>query len=435
MTGDRRRGGPLVVLDDDPTGTQAVANVPVLLEWDEALVAETAASGTSAVYLLTNSRALPPEEAGAIVLDAASTAVSALGRPRVALRGDSTLRAHLLEEYLAVCEAVYGGRRPPLLLVPALPPAGRITVGGVHYVERGSVRTPLHETEYAADPSFAYRDARLLQWAEDRSGGLFARADGREVHRERLRTEGPGAVADELLALAEQGRPAVCAPDAETFDDLQAIAEGLELAEAAGAEVVVRSAPTFVGVVAGNLAQGGVAPPAAGDGLLVVCGSYVPASTRQLTALEAAHPGALVEVDVLALASERPEREIDRAAREASGLLRRDGLAVVATPRERPAGTTTFEAGRRIAEHLAAVARRVDPPPGVVLAKGGITSAVTARAGLGARSGLVLGPLVDGVALWRLDRGGGETIPYVVFPGNVGDDSTLLGVVDAILRA
>jgi len=32
MTGPR--DGPLIVLDDDPTGTQAVADVPVLLEWD-----------------------------------------------------------------------------------------------------------------------------------------------------------------------------------------------------------------------------------------------------------------------------------------------------------------------------------------------------------------------------------------------------------------
>jgi uncharacterized protein YgbK (DUF1537 family) len=40
----------------------------------------------------------------------------------------------------------------------------------------------------------------------------------------------------------------------------------------------------------------------------------------------------------------------------------------------------------------------------------------------------VLGPLVDGVALWRLESG----VPYVVFPGNVGTDRTLLEVVDMI---
>jgi uncharacterized protein YgbK (DUF1537 family) len=418
---------PLIVLDDDPTGTQAVADVPVLLEWDPELV-RAAASGASAVHLLTNSRAFPPERAASIVRDAAETAVEALGRPRLALRGDSTLRAHLLEEYTALCDAAFPGRTPPLLLVPALPPAGRITVGGVHLLERDGTRAPLHETEYARDPAFAYRDARLLQWAEDRSGGFFARSAGREVPLERLRAEGDEAVAEALLELAERGVPAACVPDAETLGDLESIADGLRRAEAAGTDVVVRSAPTFVGVLAGNLATERVPPPRVGRGLAVVCGSYVPASTRQLAALVSAYPGSLVEVDVVALAGDAAEAEVSRAAAEAGGRLERDGLAVVATPRERPQETRTFEAGQRIAVNLARVVSALDPPPGAVLAKGGITSAVTARVGLGARQALVRGPLVDGVALWEIDGR-----PYVVFPGNVGRDETLLEVVRLML--
>src|SRR5438132_7950008 len=143
----------LVVLDDDPTGTQAVADVPVLLDWDADLVARSA-RGRPSLHLLTNSRALSPERAREVVRDGAETAVAALGRPRLWLRGDSTLRAHLLEEYLAVRDAAYPGQSPPLLLVPALPPAGRITVDGVHLLQRDGRRIPLHETEYAADPSF-----------------------------------------------------------------------------------------------------------------------------------------------------------------------------------------------------------------------------------------------------------------------------------------
>jgi uncharacterized protein YgbK (DUF1537 family) len=68
------------------------------------------------------------------------------------------------------------------------------------------------------------------------------------------------------------------------------------------------------------------------------------------------------------------------------------------------------------------------------VSKGGITSAVLARVGLGARAGLVLGPLVAGVALWEID-GDRARIPFVVFPGNVGGDGALLDVVRLILRA
>ena len=432
MTG--QRDGPLIVLDDDPTGTQAMENVQVLLEWDVDLVLDAAGAGSSAVHLLTNSRAFPPERAAEIVRSGAEAAVAAFGRPRLALRGDSTLRGHLLEEYLAVRDAAFPGRTPPLLLVPALPHAGRITIGGIHLLERDGRRLPLHETEYAADAGFAYRDARLLQWAEDRSAGFFPRVSGREVHLTGLRSQGPRAVTGPLLELADAGAPAACAPDAETLDDLALIADGLRAAEAAGADVLVRSAPTFVGVLAGNLATRRVSPPSARGGLLVVCGSYVSASTRQLAAVVDAYPRSLVEVDVVALAAEEADAEIERATAAAARRLERDGIAVVATPRARPEATRSFEAGWRIAANLARVVHAVDPPPGVVLSKGGITAAVTAQLGLGARRALVRGPLVDGVALWQVEGERGS-IPYVVFPGNVGADDTLLEVVRLILGA
>ena len=56
----------IVVLDDDPTGTQTVHGIPVLTEWSvPSLVAELAAPGPC-FYLLTNSRAFPVERACAL---------------------------------------------------------------------------------------------------------------------------------------------------------------------------------------------------------------------------------------------------------------------------------------------------------------------------------------------------------------------------------
>jgi uncharacterized protein YgbK (DUF1537 family) len=435
MTAHMDSASLLVVLDDDPTGTQAVAGVPVVLAWDPAVIRAAAATSSTAIHLLTNSRAYPPEQAYELVRAASAATVEALAGPRFVLRGDSTLRAHLHEEYLALCDEAYPGRTPPLLLVPALPAAGRITVGGVHYLVRDGRRVPLHETEYARDPGFAYRDARLLQWAEDRSAGFFERASGREVNLKRLRSGGAAAIADALLELTHAGRPAVCVPDATSLDDLALIAEGLGLAEAAGAEIVVRSAPTFVGVASGALATECARPPAPGAGVLVLCGSYVPSTTRQLENLIKAYPRSLVEVDVVALTSHGRKAEIDRAGGEAARLLALDGLAVVATQRERPLELGDFASGQRVATGLAEVVGRIEPQPGVVLAKGGITSAVTARHGLAAQTGSVVGPLVDGVALWHLHLRRGEKIPFVVFPGNVGDAGTLLEVVELILEA
>ena len=427
----------LIVLDDDPTGTQAVHGIPVMLEWDQASLESVGARAPAAVHILVNTRAYTPEKAYEIVRDAGERALAAFPEgSRLINRGDSTLRAHVFEEYRAASEVAFPGRDPVLLLVPALPPAGRVTVGGVHYVESDGDRTPLHDTEYAGDGGFRYTDARLLQWAEDRSGGHFQRADGAEISLETIRGEGGAkAVADTLEELSERGRPAACVPDVETNEDMAVIAEGLSLAWEHGAAVMPRSAPTFVGVVAGTLATELAPPPEKPERLLVVCGSYVPATTRQLARLLEDHPGALVEVDVEALASDGPEDEMTRAGGEVRDRLDRDGLAVMATPRERPTATINLAAGERIADNLALILHELDRRPDVVLSKGGITSAVTARVGLGATEALVVGPIADGVALWHARADDGATVPYIVFPGNVGGDDAVRAVVAQILRA
>jgi uncharacterized protein YgbK (DUF1537 family) len=64
------------------------------------------------------------------------------------------------------------------------------------------------------------------------------------------------------------------------------------------------------------------------------------------------------------------------------------------------------------------------------VAKGGITSIALARSALGCTEAEVLGQVLRGVPVWRLGAGSRwSDIPYVVFPGNVGDESSLLNVV------
>ncbi|MGI8973432.1 MAG: four-carbon acid sugar kinase family protein [Gaiella sp.] len=424
---------PIVVLDDDATGVQTLAGIRVLLAWHADSV-RAALDGRPAVHLITNTRALPPERVRPLVADAAWTARQAAPDARVVLRGDSTLRGHLLEEYLGVREVAAPGGWPVLLLVPALPAAGRVTVGGVHFFERDGVRSPLHETEYARDGVFAYRSARLLNWAEERSGGLFRAGEGRELPLEALRSGGPDAVAHALVGLAEAGRPVVFAPDAETEADLEVVAAGYEVAVDRGAAVIVRCAPTFAGVLAGTTATAPPHAPPPADSVLVVCGSYVPQTTRQLACLLDDSPGALVEADAVALAGEEADQEIYRLAGLTSRLLAATGLAVLATPRTRSDGTASLDAGDRIAVNLARVVAVLEPRPDVIVAKGGITSAVTLRTGVGAHEAEVLGPVEPGVSRWGVHWPDGKLLDYLVVPGNVGDDQLLARLVGSIAR-
>ena len=63
-----------VVLDDDPTGTQAVAGVRVLLRWSPETIHDNLAHGEPCVHLITNSRALTPAAAEHVTSEAAAAA-------------------------------------------------------------------------------------------------------------------------------------------------------------------------------------------------------------------------------------------------------------------------------------------------------------------------------------------------------------------------
>ncbi len=216
-------------------------------------------------------------------------------------------------------------------------------------------------------------------------------------------------------------------PDAETDADLRTIARGLRAAEEARIGVIVRCAPAFAAVLTGSGARAAAAAPRGDRGVLVLCGSFVPATTAQLEALVRTYPGAAVAADVRALAGEASDGR-GRAAGRCRARVHRPARAGGRGDRARRAtrASSIPASQRRVATALAQVARRVRA--GVVVAKGGITSAVTARAGLDARVARVIGPILPGVALWRLAEG----TDYVVVPGNVGGPGLLADVVAAI---
>jgi uncharacterized protein YgbK (DUF1537 family) len=425
---------PLFVVDDDPTGAQHQADVPLLLSWRAQLIEAALRDRPPAVHLLTNSRALDPDDAYAIVRDAAEAVVAATRHPQVVLRGDSTLRAHLLPEYAGVRDALCPGSTPPLLLVPALPAAGRVTRDGRHWLVREGRRVPLEQTEFAADGELAYTSSRLIEWAQERSDGFFSAADGAEIALGEIRSEtGAERVRDALVEAAADADPAVVVPDAETVADLQTIAEGVRAAWLEAPAIIVRCAPTFASVLSGAGATRLTALPAMEQGLLVVVGSHVTMTSAQLAALRTAHPDAVIDVDAGRLAGPGAAAAIDEAIAQASARLAADRLAVVATTRTVAPEASAPGAGMRVARALAMVVERLRAASDVLLTKGGVTSAVNVRDGLHAERAQIVGPVAPGVSLWLALEKAGSWRPVIVFPGNIGETDSLAELVDRLM--
>ena len=469
----------LVVLDDDPTGTQSVADLPVLTRWEVADFAwafqHVASSGCKpAVYVLTNTRSLDPAEAAARNAEVVRNALAAAGaaedgaessagngqvRPRLGFvsRGDSTLRGHypLEPDVIAATVAeVSGEQTDGVVLVPAFPDAGRVTIGGKHYVRGTGTSSgsliPVAETEFARDATFGYTSSDLAHYVEEKSRGRFPAESvitlDLDVIRAASRDGGGGdpcvsatAIADALES-ASGSTPIVV--DVVCEDDLRLLALGLEESERRGKKLLYRVGPPFVRARIGQEvrapltseeAYAGTSPSEAGG--LIVVGSHVGLTTRQLKVLTEQHRSARVlEIDVeRLLEAADPGNFLDQLVTDVVEGLR-TGDVIVHTSRLL-VRTGDPAASLRIARTVsAAVVALVNKtlkafPPRFVIAKGGITSSDVAAYGLEIRHAIVRGPMLPGiVSLWEPVDGPARGIPYVVFAGNVGDDDSLAQV-------
>jgi len=430
-------GRHLVVVDDDPTGTQTVHGVMVYTDWSIEQLCQALSSEEPVFYISTNSRSLQQEQAERLNYqlgrDLAEAAKLQKKEVIIASRSDSTLRGHFPHEVEALLSGLGGEEVDGIILVPAFFEGGRYTINDIHWVDEGERIVSAEKTEFARDPVFGYKHGNLRLWVEEKTGGKVKAGEVYSISIETIRRGGPEAVTEELMHVS--GRKPVII-NAACYQDLEVFVLGLLSAESKGKRFIYRCAASFVKARGGfpdkSLLTYQELSPEKGPGLVVV-GSYVEKTSRQLDCLLNAHLGVGVElrVEKLLEAGER-NSEIQFVAGEVNKQLSRGELVAIYTSRNKKMDSEKhfLEIGKVIMSSLCRVLEQVRIQPGFLVAKGGITSIEIARSALGVKKSLVLGQIVPGVPVWRL---GAESrwpgIPYVVFPGNVGNERTLSQVV------
>jgi len=431
-------GRKLVVLDDDPTGTQTIHGLPVLTEWSVPTLRAELDTDLPAFYILTNSRSFTLSvarkinaEIGHNLLEAAQQA----GREfAVVSRSDSTLRGHFPGEIEALADALaqsYDG----WIINPFFLEGGRYTINDVHYVDEAGVLVPAGETEFARDRAFGYSASNLRHWVEEKTAGKIAAGDVASISIEDLRRQGPESVASFLMTLCG-GR--ACVVNAAGYRDLEVFVLGLLAAEARGKKFLFRTAASFVQVRSGLsprplLTYSDLELTPAGGGLIVV-GSYVPRSTDQVDSLLTLTDILHTQINVEGLLNDQlREDEIRRVVKEVDQALHNGNDIVIFTSRDLLTGKdarTSLEIGQKISQGLVSIVKRIKTAPRYILAKGGITSSDIATRALNIKKALVLGQILPGVPIWQL---GAESrfpnLAYIVFPGNVGGADALVDVV------
>jgi len=435
----RARKEKLVVIDDDPTGSQTVQNIPILTTWDLNSLREELRNELPAFYILTNTRGMP--------LDAAKAINAEIGRhlqflaqemgTRVGIvsRSDSTLRGHFPGELEALVQG-WNADVDAWLIIPTLLGGGRYTVGDIHYVAEGDWLIPAGESPYAKDATFGYHSSNLKDWVEEKTGGRVRAAQVHSISLEDIRVGGPTAVE---MRLMELHKGSICIVNAVSLRDLEAFTLGVLAAESKGQRFIYRTGPSFVPVRIGMrpyplLDQNHLPPAGTNAGGLIVVGSYVPNTSRQVEVLQQRKLTCSIEVRAENLiATELREREIQQAAQRVNQELAQGNDALLFTSRTLISGETadkSLEIGQFISSGLIRILNRIEIRPRYVLAKGGITSSDVATEWLGVKRAMVLGQISRGISVWQLGpESRYQGLVYIVFPGNVGTPESLAEVV------
>jgi hypothetical protein len=220
-------------------------------------------------------------------------------------------------------------------------------------------------------------------------------------------------------------------------------ASGMIQAELKGKKFLCRTAASFVSARIGIKQKPPICPNDLGlkralTGGLIVVGSYVPKTTKQVDELRSQCGQSLrvieVSVEMVSMKStEDRDQEISRVVELGNAYIQNRKDTLVVTSRQLITGKTPEESldiNYKVSSALVEIVRRIDSKPRYIIAKGGITSSDIATKALEAQRAKVMGQALAGVPLWQL---GPESrfpgVPYIVFPGNVGDNSALAKVV------
>lgn len=437
-------GRRIAVLDDDPTGSQCVHGVSVAMTVSAEAFRPGLRDAGDTCFILTNTRGLDEGSAVSLTRQAVKDLFSLdLDGPLdIVSRSDSTLRGHVVAEINAIADAyerASGNGVDGVLFCPAMMEAGRTTAGDVHFAKVNGEDIPVGETEFARDSTFGYRSSNLRDFLAEKSSGAVRNITS--ISLETIRTGGTDAVADLLKRVSDLTWVVV---NATSYDDLETVVLGLRQAQRAGKHFIYRSGPSFVRPLAG-LGPVDVLQPADIDietrrkphGLVVI-GSHVGLTTRQVRAAQNLRTLTEIELDVPTLLGPDGDTHIQAAIdRVVRGLDHSDVL--IYTSRDLVTADSP-EASLRLSMRVSdAVVRIVaatrDALPAWVVAKGGITSHEVAVRGLGIRRATVVGQFLPGqISLFRPEEAPSDVLgcPYVVFPGNVGSDGALAHVISVM---
>lgn len=439
----------IIVLDDDPTGIQTVHNIYVYTDWSEESIREGFLAPERMFYLLTNSRGLTENQTielhksltENILKVSRETGVEFL----IISRGDSTLRGHFPLETKVIKEVLKSEQSKPVdgeILFPFFREGGRFTVEDIHYVADHGRLIPAGDTEFAKDKTFGYTCSNLREYIEEKTQGEYKKESVTSISLESLRRIDINGIVKQLLSVQDFNKVIVNALD---YKDAEVFCLALYKALAQGKTFLFRTAASFVKVMGGisfrpYLTREEILDIGQSCGGIIVAGSHTAKTTEQLKELENFKNVTFIEFNSDLVLENKLKEEVERVLKACSDLITLGETVVIHTKRKLlvlkdDTPTKALLRSVQISEAVKDLVGKLTVCPSFVIAKGGITSSDIGVKALKVKKALVLGQVMPGIPVWRTDKDSKfPGIPYIIFPGNVGDKTTLKEIVDLLIN-
>jgi uncharacterized protein YgbK (DUF1537 family) len=430
----------IIVLDDDPTGSQTVHSCLLLTRWDVETLQIGLRDNSPIFFILTNTRAIAPTDADRITREVCHNLKIALELEQITdflivSRSDSTLRGHYPIETDAIADEL--GGFDAHFLVPAFFEGGRFTRDSIHYLVVNDVPTPTHLTEFAQDSVFGYKHSYLPDYVEEKTQGKIK---SNEVERFLLTDVRSGCL-ERLMQLKDNQCGVV---DSENQVDMNCFARDILTAASNGKRFLFRSAASLLTA----LAQ---LPPQPipdiemskynhnGVGVVII-GSHVKKTTEQLEKLLELSSTAAIEIDVnLLLETENASALLTKILDEIRRVYNIGKTPVIFTSRrelEFKDIQTRLDFGQRVSKLLMDIVQGLPKDIGFLISKGGITSNDVLSIGLALPTARLLGQVLAGcsVIITPANHPLFPNLPVVLFPGNVGNAEALATVYERLAQ-
>jgi uncharacterized protein YgbK (DUF1537 family) len=328
------------------------------------------------------------------------------------------------------------------ILIPYFQAGGRYTINNIHYVRYQDELVPAADTEFARDKTFGYTKSDLCEYIEEKTQGNFKASEVTTISLEELRSAQLDRMEEKLLKVAGFGKVVVNALDPQ---DLETFCVAFYRAIAKGRHFVFRTAAEYVRIVVGMsnkelLRQEDMQLKHSGRGGIVVIGSHTDKTTKQLEALKSMEQLVFLEFNSDLVLEGKLDEEVKSVTKLSTSYIEQGKTVVTYTKRtlltlENDTKEKALLRSVEISEAVLRLVSELGTVPEFVIAKGGITSSDIGVKALKVRRAYVLGQVQPGIPVWKTDENSRfPGIPYIIFPGNVGESDTLQKVVAELTK-